>query len=285
MKRFSIQFGLKIILAITSVVSQAQVQNGRIVNKREEIPVTILSSGHIFVPATINDTIKGNFVFDTGGGIELVSSAFFSRIEPVPKRTGTFSCFKSEGERVDLPIYYVANIKIGNFVKENVVVGIFPLLDSLGIDGLLSSKFIESLPVTIDFKKQVFVIENSESINEISKKGIVIPIFIQKHGRVGLDIFIDVSINDTISVLSEFDTGHGFYPVWINSYYKDFIENDSISNSISKLSLKEAEGLKILNQAPVFKKDLIYEGLIGTSIFKNGILSIDIQHERVIFQE
>jgi len=207
MKKLKIDFSIKIILLMISITVNAQNKITKIsVGEQEEIPITIFESGHILIPVTANDTVKGNFIFDTGGGIEIVSSKFFSRIEPGSIRVGIFTGFRSNGERIDLKIYRIPNIKIGTSVKDDVIIGIYPPLDEIGIDGLLSSKFFESIPVTIDFKNELLTIENKKSINKISDSGTTIPLFIQKHGRTGLDIFIDVNINDSINILSEFDT-------------------------------------------------------------------------------
>lgn len=290
MKGSKIKFSIKIIFIIISIAINAQNKTTKIsVGEQEEIPITIFESGHILMPAAANDTVKGNFVFDTGGGIEVVSSNFFSRIESESIRVGIFTGFRSNGERIDLKIYQISNIKIGASTKDDVIIGVYPPLDELGIDGLLSSKFFESIPITIDFKNKILTIENKESINKISDIGTTIPLFVQKHGRMGLDIFIDVNINDSINILSEFDTGHGYYPTWVNSFYKDFLRDENLSDTeaivVDKLSLKGVENLKIINSQIELKNDLIYEGLIGTQIFNTGKLTIDIQNERMIFRE
>ena len=290
MKESKIRFSTVIVFLIISVVVNAQNKTIKIsVSEQEEIPITIFESGHILMPVTVNDTVCSNFIFDTGGGIEIVSSEFFSRIESESIRVGVFTGFRSNGERIDLKIYRIPNIKIGASVKDDVIIGIYPPLDEIGIDGLLSSKFFESIPITIDFKNQLLTIENKKSIDKISNSGTTIPLFIQKHGRIGLDIFIDVNINDSINVLSEFDTGHGYYPARVNSFYKDFLLDENLSDTdtiiVDKLCLKEAENFKIINSKIEFKNDLIYEGLIGSQIFKNGKLTLDIQNERMIFRE
>lgn len=273
------------ILLLVSIYAKAQ---DRIAYQREEIAITILKSGHVVVPVTVNDSIKGKFIFDTGGGIELVSTGFFKKIESESTRKGVFTCFKSDGERVDVNTYIVHRMQIGHLIESDVLIGVLPLLDEIGIDGLVSSKYVESIPVTIDYKNQVLTIEDQQSIDEISKTGTIMPIFLQKHGRTGLDIFIDVSLNDRIHILSELDTGHGFYPLWVNAYYKEQIkESNALSDTlrIDKMCIKDANRLTMLHQEITMKNDLIYEGLVGAAFFKDGKLSIDIPNERIIYWE
>jgi hypothetical protein len=283
-KIFSIMAALFVSTAIHAQFSGKLIPD----YKSETIPVTILKSGHIVIPVSFSDSVKGNFIFDTGGGIDLVSSALFKKIEANALRTGIFTCFKSNGERVDINTYVIPGMQIGNLHKEKVVIGVYPPLDEMGIDGLISSKFIEHIPVTIDFKNQLFTIENKASISEIARNAFSIPIFIQKHGRMGLDIFVDVSINDTISILAEFDTGHGFYSAWIHPYYRNLITGNSQAIALmgNKLCLREQNNnANPSNSGIEYKNDLIYNGLIGGQVFNNGCLTIDIQNERMLFRE
>lgn len=279
-------------MLLVSVFVKVNAQNENIKapqTQQEEIPITILKSGHIIIPTIANDTINGNFIFDTGGGIEVISSKFFDKIKSNSTRVGLFTGFRNNGERLDLKTYRINNLQIGNLIKKDIIVGIYPPLDEMGIDGLLSSKFFESIPVTIDFEKEILTIENKESVNKIGDVGTTIPLFIQMHGRMGLDLFIDITINDVIHVFAEFDTGNGYFSTLINSFYYNLLSNQNLSESnsivVDKLSLKFADNIKLFNSEIQLKEDLIYEGLIGTNIFKTGKLTIDIQNKRMIFRD
>jgi hypothetical protein len=282
-------FSIIMAALFVSTAIQAQSRGKSILDyKSDTIPVTILKSGHIVIPVSFTNSVKGNFIFDTGGGIELVSSALFKKIEANALRTGIFTCFKSNGERVDINTYIIPGMQIGNLRKEKVVIGVYPPLDEMGIDGLISSKFIEHIPVTIDFKNQLFTIENKASISQIARNALSIPIFIQKHGRMGLDIFVDVFITDTISILTEFDTGHGFYSAWIHPYYKNLITDNQQAIALmgNKLCLREKRNNANPSISGIeYKNDLIYNGLIGAQVFNNGRLTIDILNERMLFRE
>jgi hypothetical protein len=227
MKRYPLKWFNIVFLMLASACVKANGEaDGVTVAQRDEISVTILESGHIVVPVIANDAVGGSFIFDTGGGIELVSTCFYEKIKAQSTRAGIFTCFRSDGERVDVDTYLIPSLQIGQLTRRNVLVGVFPLLDTIGIDGILSCKFFESIAATIDFKNQTLTIEDERSIDEISKTGTIIPIFIQKLGRNGLDIFIDIWVNDRVRIFCEFDTGHGFYPLWMNSYYANRIQGN-----------------------------------------------------------
>ena len=162
------------------------------------------------------------------------------------------------------------------------MIGIFPMLDQLGIDGLISCKFFEKQPFSIDYPNQTLIIELPSSLKEIKKSSERIPIFVQLHGRVGIDIFVDIWVNEKLQLLVEFDTGNGYKPSKLNSYYKDEIKDDT---NISKLNICSVKSIAELNPKVEFEEGMIFDGLIGSRLFSSGILTIDIPAKQMMFRK
>jgi len=68
----------------------------------QRLPLQVLPSGHILVSAEIEGK-KGNFIFDTGGGINLFFDEFASALKK--KETYNFlTAFRATGEKIVCPL-------------------------------------------------------------------------------------------------------------------------------------------------------------------------------------
>src|SRR6218665_3618973 len=69
----------------------------------QKTPIQILPSGHIIAKAII-DGKEGNFIFDTGGGINLFFNSFAKDLKQ--KSTYNFlTAYRATGERIDAPLF------------------------------------------------------------------------------------------------------------------------------------------------------------------------------------
>ena len=85
---------------------------------QEKIPIEILKSGHIILKAKIN-AIEGNFIFDTGAGITVLTKKFSNKLHNIEKQDGVLTAFRATGERQDVDLYTVNDFRIGNLVEKN----------------------------------------------------------------------------------------------------------------------------------------------------------------------
>ena len=118
---------------------------------QENIPIKILESGHIILDAKING-VEGNFIFDTGAGITVLTKKFSQKLNNVEKQDGTFTAFRATGERINLDLYRVNGLSIGKFVEKKPIVTIIDA-NLLNCDGIISLIPFEKQPFTVDFKK------------------------------------------------------------------------------------------------------------------------------------
>ena len=268
--------------------------------KAQTIPVVIDSSGFIFIDVTINDSVKTKFLLDTGGGISVLSNKLFQKLNSSLKNAGYFTGFRNDGERLDGELFTLPSISIGNFRVANVNVGVYPPLDDYGMEGVISMKEFENQPITIDFKKSIVTFEDGESIKKIEKSAEVIPITLSSQMVVSLDIFVPLLLNDSIKIMAEFDTGSGYDLLLVNPYFmlKMGIDSSTLSKNTFKISsgktltdyfstlntLRYGSSPKLVinDKKVMFRQDLIYEGLIGSGMFKDKILTIDIPDKKML---
>lgn len=56
------------------------------------------------VKAKING-VEGNFIFDTGAGLTLITKAFSDKIGKLHKQDGSFTGFRATGEKLTADLY------------------------------------------------------------------------------------------------------------------------------------------------------------------------------------
>ncbi|WP_420385881.1 retropepsin-like aspartic protease [Roseivirga sp.] len=268
--------------------------------KSQEYPISITPQGYIFVQVNLNDSIPFNFMLDTGAGIDILSQKAFDRIAESTKEVGLMTGFRHDGDRLDGLVYEIPSLSIGETRQERVKAAIYPPLDNYGIDGLISLKFFEDHPVTINFKTQKLSLPSEKETESLSNSHSVIPLQLKTERDIILDIFIPVIINGEIEMHAEFDTGSGFQPLILNPHYieklklsKSQMESGPYKTPISAqqttdyfapvgVSLGEANNIRLLDKTATFRENLIFEALIGSEIFKDKAITIDIPRKRLI---
>lgn len=262
----------------------------------QEYPIQIMDEGHILVKVKLSDSISGNFVLDTGAGANVLSQNLFQKIEHKAEDAGFFTGFRHDGDRLDGEVYQIPYLSIGEVKQPNPIVGVYPPLDGFGIDGLLSLKFFEDKPFMIDFKgnKIKFLPQGWQA--QLTEPISSIPIYTYKHTNILLDIFIPITLNNTLETLAEFDTGSGYGAYILNPGYiaklgiahedltkqpyrtqlsgqerQDLIYNMSSISIGGTSSILEKENIGV-----IFREGLICNALIGSGMFKNQRIVIDI---------
>ncbi len=264
---------------------------------QKSISLQITDNGYIFVKATVNDSITGNFLLDTGGGAHVLSGKYFERIKNVAKSAGYFTGFRHNGERLDSEIYSISALAIDGHQQLNPYIGYYAPLDEYGMDGIISLKMFENQPFTIDFKSKQLIIETPESLKKLEASAELIPFTVQQYRDKALDIFIQVCVNG-VSIEAEFDTGSGYNTLLVNPFFMDKMGVKK-EDCRERVHDKEKNLKDYFAQIPTgalcavpyvagkdvsvtFREGLIYEGLIGSGWFKDKALTIDIPNRRML---
>lgn len=264
---------------------------------QEIIPMEVTRSGHLMVKAKISG-VEGNFIFDTAGGLHIVSSSFYKRIKAFSKDSSYLTAFRHTGERIDGPIYRFEKVAMGSIEQNNSWVGVYSGFDNQGFDGLISAKLIENQPLTVDIKNKQLIVETPKSV--ASRQGNIIPIVLHENRNRSLDIFFNLKVDGKYDALVEFDTGAGYSPVLLHSRYMQWSKLDTTQMEIrqsgtgfgktEKTYFDKNKKLHILlpdtkvggNPAIIFKSSLIYDGLVSHVILGEKIWTLDIPNRRMI---
>lgn len=262
------------------------------VSAQTEIPLEIneAEGGYIFLKVKINGRDTARFMLDTGSGITVLSSDLFSRYHL--KEAGLHTGVRHNGEKLTGMLYVLPSLSVGGFEKQNIIVGSYDALRNC--DGLLSMDYFRDTPFTIDFANKKMIIETPATISAIRKQAERIPIKLKPNGKNELDFFVRICLNDSIEAEAEFDTGAGFGMLMLNTVYLKklniHIANEPkqdygyyvYSTTLPALRYCGSRRLRQKNVFAGFKEGLIYDTLIGSGMFRNRRLTINIPDSEML---
>lgn len=269
----------------------------------EEYPLQITPEGFIFISVEIIEGEKSNFLFDTGAGLTVVSGKMFNKIKNISTESGVFTGFRHDGDRLDGKLYTIPKMKLAGITKENVELGVYPPLDAYNIEGLVSLKFFEDRAFTIDFKNSKLIIHDEKELKKLEKEGEKIEIYPVIHGKTAIDVQIPLCVNG-ITMDAEFDTGSGYGTLILNPHFINKLKltkekcvtreyRKPISRMLTIDSCWKVSDINICGNSndyklnefeATFRRDLIYEALIGSEIFRGKSVTIDIPNRQMILR-
>jgi len=134
--------------------------------------------------------------------------------------------------------------------------------------------------------------------------GEIIDFTIKSDRDKSISMYLKLQIDSTKTAEVLFDTGTTFDNIILNTRYLELLNIDTTATSVKKETYKSIFGkmestyeanvphLKIIGSSEsindkmvTFKKDLIYDGLIGAGAFRNSIITIDILSRRLIINK
>lgn len=268
------------------------------IHKTVTIPFTLLGSGHILVKAKINN-IEGNFIFDTGAGLNLLTKKFADNIKDLKKTDGFYTGHRATGEQIIADLWDTDSFEIGN---QKLNAEKFTVIDmNFPVDGLISLLPFRNIPITIDYKNKVLVLETEKSVKELAKKGISLPIQVSDELGKALDIATYVKLDDKLVVQMNLDSGAGFNVFRFSSRYmqslgidpsktevkyqkSDFKPtegNNYYYTNLSKINAQSSNKISVTNFKATFIDGLIYEA-IGSINWLGDKITIDIRNKNMI---
>ena len=263
------------------------------------IPFSENEDGNIIIISKFNDSIQANMIFDTGGGLNVISNRFFQKIKNSAVFQHYFTGFRHDGDRIDFEIYKIPALSVGNFKLKNVLVGVTSLLDQWNMDGVISLINFTEQPITIDFDKRELRIETSASMKSIKATNQSIQIKVHRFEDISLDIFAPVCIRGE-KLDMEFDTGSLPDDILINSKFLNRLDIDTTLTrnencytpfsrqqfrqyiaKIDSINFCDLRYEPIKNVRVEFKQGLIYDGIIGAGYFKKLPITFDISAQKM----
>jgi hypothetical protein len=263
-------------------------------------PFRLSDNGWILIDVKVSDDMVGEFLLDTGAGIHVLSKKLLNR-GVNPKPAGHFTGFRHTGERVELELFQIASLNIGDFRQEDPIVTTWDTLDNMGLDGLLSAKFFEHHIVTLDFIKQELIFEDERTLPNVLQQGNSVDLKISDDRGKILQLFVDLLIGESVVAECELDTGSDgllildmrYLPLLkINGNSANVSQDETKSitglieerliTDVSNISLRGSPKVVVDKSKVVFKSNLIFDGDLGIKFWANRRLTIDIPHQRII---
>ncbi|AYN00058.1 retropepsin-like aspartic protease [Chryseobacterium sp. 3008163] len=213
----------------------------------QKTPIKILPSGHIIAKATIEGK-EGNFIFDTGGGINLFFDSFAKDIKP--KSTyNFFTAYRATGERIDIPLYQNKEITFAGKKFTNISYSTFDMkLD--GIDGLISLPMFKETDFIIHFDKQEITLTDFSK----DKKSKSFDIQLTTHADKTIDISTYIMLNNQFKIQVLLDSGAGNNSFWL-------------SDKLIKTLGMDAAKLEMMEKKSEFNENVVtkfYKGSVGS---------------------
>lgn len=234
----------------------------------QKSPINILPSGHIIVQAEVEGK-KGNFIFDTGGGVNLFLGNFSKDLSQ--KESYNFlTAFRATGEQMTVPMFKSKEIVFNGKTFKDTWYATHNM-EIKGIDGLISLPMLYDTEFIIDYTTKEIAFPKEKLTG---KK--VVNIQLSTNADQSLDISTYINVNDIrINVLLDSGAGNDsfwlsdrlmgtlgikkeglqlmekkseFNPAITNKFYKGSV--NSVSNSFAKVEKPNV----------FFVEGLIYEG-------------------------
>ena len=221
----------------------------------QTIPFQLTADGHILVKATVEGK-EGNFIFDTGGGINLFFTDFTENLQ-TKSSYNFFTAFRATGERIHAPLFYSKNLYFGNKLFHNIPYSTFDMKVP-GISGLISLQMFQETDIIIDYKNKVIILTNIDSVENKKSFDIQLSSFADN----ALDIFTYVLLDNKYKIKVLLDSGAGNDSFWLSDKFIDLLAIDT-------------------NKFNVVEKKSEFNDKAVTKIYKGSILSISNEFSKV----
>ncbi|WP_335964840.1 retropepsin-like aspartic protease [Galbibacter sp. PAP.153] len=262
-----------------------------------KIPFTLTQGGHIVISAEVNG-IKGNFIFDTGAGINLLTKDFADKITDLEKTDHFYTGHRATGEELQVDLWKSKSLKVEDFKIDNETFAVYDI--KFPLDGLISLTPLKNTPFTIDFENKTLNIESDTTLKEIKQQeDFEMPIEISNDREIEINISTQVRLNDKLTLSVRLDSGAGFDVFRFNarfmetlgidktavksefkaSYFKPESGNTYYYSRLPKMEDKN-RNVSIENFKATFIEGLIYEGIMGINWIGKK-LTIDIPDKKM----
>lgn len=288
---------VKQLLAICCILMSTILHAQTKVSKPVSIPFTLTPQGHILIKANING-VTGNFIFDTGAGLNMLTKKFADKVSGLKKTDGFYTGHRATGEAIVTDVWMTDSIGIGSLNLSNQAISVFDI--DFPIDGLISLTPFRSTPITIDYTKKLLIVESAVSTNQLSKAGTSIPMQLLDDRGITLCISTYIRLANALTLQVVLDSGAGADVFRFNARYMDKLGIDSTKTirkylksefnpslgynyySTTLSAISAADGVaekKDFNTT--FIDGLIYEGITCINWLGNKI-TIDVPNKRLI---
>lgn len=247
----------------------------------QKIPFQILPSGHIIVKANI-DGKDGNFILDTGGGVNLFFDSFAKDLAQQP--TYNFlTAYRATGERIDVSLFKSKAVVFADKKFAEVPYATFDM-ELNGIDGLIALQMFAETDFIIDYDRKEIILTDLSKMENTRSFDIQLTTIADKT----TDISTYILLNNKYKIQVLLDSGAGSDSFWISDRFINTLGIDKselevcekpsefdasktttfYSGTIHSIS---NEYVSLEDPKVVFVEGLIYEGKTSINWFGNKI--------------
>jgi hypothetical protein len=230
------------------------------------------------VHVTING-VPGDFLFDTGGGVTLLSKEFASKIEC--RYWGRSTGYNMFGKRGDGPHCDGVQLMAGDVALTPVSVGHIDFGEQFpgdkAPDGLLSLDAFDGRTITIDQVAGTLTIETPSSLAERVEHMKELPMrLVRDCSARCLNAFVAVPTPSGLTWLI-LDSGAGGVSLIARDYAEAFGLDPAVKEQ--RLRIDVAPGISV--DSPVLVADMIMDGNLGQPFMSQYVLTLDIERGRL----
>jgi len=230
------------------------------------------------VHVTING-VPGDFLFDTGGGVTLLSNDFASKIEC--RYWGRNTGYNMFGKRGDGPHCDGVQLMAGETALTPVSVGQINFGDQFpgdkAPDGLLSLDAFDGKAITIDQVAGTLTIETPASLAERVAHMTELPMrLVRDCSARCLNAFVAVPTPHGLTWLI-LDSGAGGVSLIARDYAEAFGLDPAVKEQ--RLRVDVAPGVSV--DSPVLVTDMIMDGNLGQPFMSQYLLTLDVGRGRL----
>ncbi|MGC3979121.1 MAG: aspartyl protease family protein [Paludibacteraceae bacterium] len=268
--------------------------------------------GSFYINATINDSIQGRFVFDTGADGLYMDSTFISQHSSIIKSkldTARMRGAGATGYKQVLLVNDTVKVKAGNYIHKFTDSPILRLTDINGenIAGIIGNEFIKNQAIEIDNDKLTLKIH---SVVHRAKYESIIP-FDYIDGRIYFNVDIEIRKNEFVKAKLLMDLGCSDAIILNSPYFQSFedkvilpekvidytilyggaLGGNSNGGDFRSISIKLGD-YNINDPIISFSKDTLgafsktnYDGLLGNEILDRYNYAIDYKNQKLYLKK
>ena len=260
--------------------------------KPTTLPFTTNDDGLVILPVVLGGEIHANVFLDTGAGLDGLAPSIVEKLHGKP--AGVFTVFRMGGERLDLPLFIIPELRIGPIVKRNALVSTWAVFDQWHFGGVISMNDFRQQAFTFDFPHMQIILETSRSLRDRLNSGTPIPLKFDDERGIALDLFPEVVIGGQAGEC-EMDTGSPD-----STFSTRYMEPLGISKDGADVTKRVSEGVttgwyttvpqialgadpSILQTQPKVEfSNIIYDCVLGIHFWSGRSVTVDIPNKRLI---
>jgi hypothetical protein len=220
-----------------------------------------------------------DFLFDTGGGVNVVSPEVAAKLgcRPAGRSVG----FRMTGERLSGPLCADVELGVGP-LRVRGEAGVGDMTRFLGKDappvyGMLSLRAFAGHAVTLDIAHDRIVVETPQSLARRTRTMTPLPVRLAT-GPTGAELtaFIGIRVGDAPLWL-EWDSGHQA-TTFLARHAAQLL---GVADSVERGEVGVPLGGEARVVLPVAVKDVIYDGVLNAGTINRTVWTLDLAHQRM----